>query len=49
MSYVYTLKDPEERKEYIHEALDLFNQHLIDLCEKLAERYDQHDDTVIYQ
>ncbi len=49
MSYVYTIKDPEERKEYIHEALDLFNQHLIDLCEKLAERYDQHDDTVIYQ
>jgi hypothetical protein len=49
MSYVYTLKDPDERKEYIHEALELFNQHLIDLCEKLAERYDQHDDTVIYQ
>jgi hypothetical protein len=49
MSYVYTIKDPSERKEYIHEALELFNQHLIDLCEKLADRYDQHDDTVIYQ
>ena len=49
MSYAYAIKDSSERRDFMQQALELFNQHLIDLCEKLAARYDQHDDTVIYQ
>lgn len=48
MSYTYTIKDPEERRVFIHQALDVFNQHLIALCQKLAERYDHLDDTSAY-
>ncbi len=49
MSYSYAIRDPNDRKQFIQQSIILFNNHLIDLCEKLAERYDQHDDTVIYQ
>lgn len=49
MTYAYTLRDDQERTDFIHQALELFNEHLIALCEKLADRYDTHDDTVIYQ
>jgi hypothetical protein len=45
MSYVYAIQDESERKQFIHQALSLFNTHLIALCEKLADNYETHDNT----
>ena len=45
MSYAYSIRDTGERKEFINQALHLFKDHLISLCEKLADSYDKHDNT----
>ena len=45
MSYAYAIRDASERKQFIQQALSLFNTHLIELCEKLADNYETHDNT----
>jgi hypothetical protein len=45
MSFAYAIRDAGERQQFIHQALNVFNTHLIELCEKLADNYETHDNT----
>jgi hypothetical protein len=45
MSFAYAIRDEGERTDFIHQALNVFNRHLIELCEKLADNYETHDNT----
>ena len=45
MSFAYAIRNEDERQQFIHQALTVFNAHLIELCEKLADNYETHDNT----